>query len=328
MAFQQAEILYMPFLVLSIFATIIASQAMISGMFSIVYQGITTRVLPMLKVDYTSRKLQSQIYIDSANWFLLFSVLFIMFVFKKSEYLAEAYGLAVTGTMALTGIMMTWIFYLKNERSKFIIALLVTFVDMVFLTSSLHKIPNGGYWSIILALIPFSVIMIYTKGQKRLGEALSPLNLDVFLEEYTKIYNSVNKISGTALFFARDIKRLPPYIGNTMFNNNIIYYDNIIVSLIKTENPYGVSGSFKSHLAVGLRVFEIYMGYMEVVDVEKILKENEIEEKTIFYGLEDIVSDNVIWRIYSMIKKLTPAFVQFYKLPPHKLHGIISRVEM
>lgn len=328
MAFQQAEILYIPFLILSIFATIIASQAMISGMFSIVYQGITTRVLPMLKVDYTSRKLQSQIYIDSTNWFLLFSVLFVMFVFKKSEYLAEAYGLAVTGTMALTGIMMTWIFYLKNERSKFIIALLVTFVDMVFLTSSLHKIPYGGYWSIILALIPFSIIMIYTNGQKRLGEALSPLNLDVFLKEYSKTYNDINKISGTALFFARDVKRLPPYIGNTMFNNNIIYYDNIIVSLIKTENAYGVSGSFKSHLAVGLRVFEIYMGYMEVIDVEQILKENGIEEKTIFYGLEDIVSDNVIWRIYSMIKKLTPAFVQFYKLPPHKLHGIISRIEM
>ena len=328
MAFQQAEILYIPFLILSIFATIIASQAMISGMFSIVYQGITTRVLPMLKVDYTSTKLQSQIYIDSANWFLLFSVLFIMFVFKKSEYLAEAYGLAVTGTMALTGIMMTGIFYLKNERSKFILALLVTFVDLLFLTSSLHKIPYGGYWSIILALIPFSIIMIYTRGQKRLAETLTPLNLDVFLEEYIKLYNDINKISGTALFFARDIKRLPPYIGNTMFNNNIIYYDNIIVSLIKTENPYGISGSFKSHLAVGLRVFEIYMGYMEVVDVEKILYENGIDEKTIFYGLEDIVSDNVIWRIYSMIKKLTPAFVQFYKLPPHKLHGIISRVEM
>jgi len=185
----------------------------------------------MLKVDYTSKKLQSQIYIDFANWFLLFSVLFIMFLFRKSEYLAEAYGLAVTGTMALTGIMMTWIFYLRNERSKFILALLVTFVDIVFLTSSLHKIPYGGYWSIILALIPFSVIMIYINGQKRLAEALSPLNLDVFLEEYTKIYNNINKISGTALFFARDIKRMPPYIGNTMFNNNIIYDDNILFPL-------------------------------------------------------------------------------------------------
>jgi len=328
MAFQQAQILYVPFLILSIFATIIASQAMISGMFSIVYQGITTHVLPMLKVDYTSTKLQSQIYIDFVNWFLLFSVLFIMFIFKKSEYLAEAYGLAVTGTMALTGIMMTWIFYLKNERSKFNLALLITFVDIVFLTSSMHKIPYGGYWSIILALIPFSIIMIYINGQKRLGETLKFLNLDVFIEEYTKIYNTINRISGTALFFARDINRLPQYIGKTFFNNNIIYDDNIIISLIQTENPYGVSGSFKSHLADGLRVFEIYMGYMEVIDIEQILKENGIDEKTIFYGLEDIVSDNVIWRIYSIIKKVTPAFVQFYKLPPQKLHGIISRIEM
>jgi KUP system potassium uptake protein len=328
MAFHEAHILYIPFLILSIFATIIASQAMISGMFSIVYQGITTRVLPMLKVDYTSTKLQSQIYIDSANWFLLFSVLFIMFVFRKSEYLAEAYGLAVTGTMALTGIMMTCIFFLKKEKSKFIVAFLVTFVDMVFLTSSLHKIPYGGYWSIILALIPFSIIMIYTTGQKRLSEALSPMPLDSFLNEYEELYRTVPKIKGTALFFARDIQKIPPYINSTMFMNNIIYEDNIIVSLIKTENPYGISGSFKSHLADGLRVFEIYMGYMEVVDVEALLKENGIEEKTIFYGLEDIVSDNIVWRIYSLIKKITPAFVQFYKLPPHKLHGVISRIEM
>jgi KUP system potassium uptake protein len=251
-----------------------------------------------------------------------------MFLFKKSEFLAEAYGLAVTGTMALTGIMMTMIFYLKHDRSKFFLALSVTFVDVIFLTSSLHKIPYGGYWSIILALIPFCIIMIYINGQKRLGEALSPMKLDVFLEKYIEIYNDINKISGTALFFARDINRLPPYIASTMFYNNILYYDNIFVSIIKTENPYGVSGSFKSNLAIGLRVFEIYMGYMEVIDVEKILKENGIDEKTIFYGLEDIVSDNVIWRIYSLIKKVTPAFVQFYKLPPHKLHGIISRIEM
>jgi len=133
------------------------------------------------------------------------------------------------------------------------------------------------------------------------------MRLDDFLKEYNELYKNMPKIKGTALFFAREIIKIPPYMANTMFNNNIIYEDNIIVSLIKTENPYGISGSFKSELADGLRVFEIYMGYMEVVDVETLLKENGIEEKTIFYGLEDIVSDNVIWRIYSMIKKLTPA---------------------
>jgi len=328
MIFNQAQILYIPFLILSIIATIIASQAMISGMFSIVYQGITTRVLPMLKVDYTSRKLQSQIYIDSANWFLLFSVLFVMFFFKESHSLAAAYGLAVTGDMVLTGFMMSWIFYLRNMRSKFSIAIFITIIDIVFLLSSLHKIKDGGYWSIILALIPFSIIMIYTSGQKKLGESLTPMGLDVFLKEYNELYQNMPKIRGTALFFARDVKRMPPYIENTMFKNNIIYEDNIIVSLIKTENPFGISGSFKNQLADGLRVFEIYMGYMEVIDVESILKENGIDEKTIFYGLEDIVSDNVIWRIYSAIKRLTPAFVQFYKLPPHKLHGVLSRIEM
>ncbi len=328
MIFHQAHILYIPFLVLSIIATVIASQAMISGMFSIVYQGITTRVLPMLKVDYTSRKLQSQIYIDSVNWFLLFSVLMVMILFRESRSLAAAYGLAVTGDMVLTGIMMSWIFYLKNKMSKFSIAIFITIIDLAFLLSSLHKIPSGGYWSITLAMIPFSVIMIYTSGQKRLSKTLSPMMLDDFLKKYNQVYNNMPKIKGTALFFAKEIIKIPPYMANTMFNNNIIYEDNIIVSLIKTENPFGISGSFKSDLADGLRVFEIYMGYMEVVDVESLLKENGIEEKTIFYGLEDIVSDNVIWRIYSMIKRLTPAFVQFYKLPPHKLHGVLSRIEM
>jgi len=92
----------------------------------------------------------SQIYIDTVNWFLLISVLFVMFLFKQSEFLAEAYGLAVTGTMTLTGMLMTWIFYLKNKKFKMIISLLVTIVNMAFLLSAMHKIPYGGYWSIVL----------------------------------------------------------------------------------------------------------------------------------------------------------------------------------
>ena len=328
MIFQQAQILYIPFLILSVAATIIASQAMISGMFSIVYQGITTRVLPMLKVDYTSTEMRSQIYIGTANWFLLFSVLFIMFEFKESHKLAAAYGLAVTGDMVLTGIMMVWIFYLKDKISKTVISLLVTFVAITFFLSSLHKIPYGGYWSIILAFIPFSIVVIYTSGQKRLYNALKPMDLDVFLEEYNTLYKNMSKISGTALFFAREIQKIPPYMAHTMFENNIIYEDNIIVSIVKLDKPFGVYSSFKDKLADGLRVFEIRMGYLEVIDVEKILKHSGIDEKTIFYGLEDIVTDNIIWKIYSTIKRLTPAFVQFYKLPSHKLHGVLSRIEM
>ncbi len=152
MILNQSFFLYVPFLILSIIATIIASQAMISGMFSVVYQGINTRLMPMLKVEYTSTELRSQIYIGFINWFLLVSVPFHHVEFKESHRLAAAYGLAVTGTMTLTGIMMTSIFYLREEYSKAVIAFFVTLVDISFLTSNTYKIPHGGYWSLTLLL--------------------------------------------------------------------------------------------------------------------------------------------------------------------------------
>jgi KUP system potassium uptake protein len=328
MVFSQARPLYIPFLVLSIMATVIASQAMISGMFSIVYQGIATRVMPMFRIDYTSRERQSQIYIGFVNWFLLLAVLFIMFEFQKSSNLAAAYGLAVTGTMTLTGFMMAWIFLRRRRYWHAGASVFVTMVNIAFLVSNTYKIPHGGFWSLIIAAIPFSMIMLYTRGQKKLYNALQPLPLDVFLLSYNQIYKAVNKISGTALFFAKDSKEIPPYIVHTMFKNNILYEDNIIVSIVRRDDPFGVTGYFKEEIAPGLRSFEIQMGYIEIPDVEEILREADIREKTIFYGVEDITATNICWQAFSIIKKLTPNIVQFFKLPANKLHGVVTRVEM
>jgi KUP system potassium uptake protein len=328
MVFHQARFLYVPFLILSIVATIIASQAMISGMFSIVYQGITTRILPMFKVDYTSEERHSQIYIGFVNWFLLLCVLYIMKEFRESSKLAAAYGFAVTGTMTLTGIFMIWIFLIRKKYGHVAVSVCVTLVSITYFLSNTYKIPHGGYWSIIIAAIPFSIIMLYRVGQRRLYNALQPLAIDVFLLSYNQIYQRANKISGTALYFAKDAKEIPPYIVHTMFKNNILYEDNIIVSIVKREDPFGVTGYFKGELAPGLRSFEIQMGYMEVPDVEEILREAGIQEKTIFYGVEDILPSNIIWQVFSLIKRLTPNIVQFYKLPYNKLHGVVTRVEI
>lgn len=324
----QSHFLYIPFLLLSIMATVIASQAMISGMFSIVYQGITTRIMPMFKVDYTSAELRTQIYIGFVNWFLLVFVLVVMLYFKESSKLAAAYGLAVTGTMTITGIMMSWIFYLRKKPIKCASAILITFVDLAFLISNMYKIPHGGWISLVLALCPLLIILIYTAGQKKLYKNLKPIKLEDFLPKYNQIYAEAYRIRGTALFFARDSKMIPPYIVNTMFQNNIIYQDNILVSINIGEDPFGILGEFKEDIAEGLRYFEVKMGYMEVIDVEKILKETKIEEKVIFYGLEDIFTENPLWKIFAIIKKNTPSFVQFYSLPSNKLHGVITRVEL
>jgi KUP system potassium uptake protein len=325
---QQANLLYIPFLILSIMATIIASQAMISGMFSIVYQGITTRVMPMLKIDYTSGELKSQIYISTVNWLLLISVLYMMLVFKESSKLAAAYGLAVTGTMSITGILMTSIFYHRKDVTKTLISLFITFIDMVFLLSNSYKIPHGGYWSVIIAFFILSLILIYTSGQKRLYGQMKLMRAETFLEKYNRLYSTQNKIIGTALFFTRDIDRVPQYISHVMFKNNIIYENNIFISIIKSDSPFGVESAFTAEPAEGLKVFEIRAGYMEIVDVEQILKDQGIYEKTIFYGVEDIFTNNLVWRIFSLIKKVSPSFVQFYRLPTDELHGVMTRFEM
>ena len=107
---HQAAFLYIPFLLLTFLATIIASQSIISGTFSIVYQGITTRILPLMKVDYTSSRIKSQIHIPFVSWTLMIAVIFMILLFQKSENLAAAYGMAVTGSMTITGLMMILIF--------------------------------------------------------------------------------------------------------------------------------------------------------------------------------------------------------------------------
>lgn len=323
-----APLFYVPFVCLSLVASIIGSQAMISGIFSIVYQGITTGLLPMFKVDYTSSKLRSQIYIGFVNWFLLIMALMIIIHFGQGHKLAAAYGLAVTGTMSLTGIMMTWIFSLKHSYGKAFLSLCVTFIDIAFFAANIGKIPYGGYWSLLIALVPLSVILIYTNGQRCAQAASKPMPLEEFLQAYEYNYQNINKIEGAALFFIKDVQGIEPYIVQTMFKNSILYDDNIMISVINRDDPFGVIGFFKGTLAPGLRIFEIHMGYMEVLDMEKILRNAGIEPKVIFYGIDDIVTYSFLWKIYAIIKRLTPSLVQFYRLPSHKLHGVVTVVEM
>lgn len=325
---SQSALLYIPFLILTISATVVASQALISGVYSIVYQGITTRILPLMKVDYTSTHLKSQIYIGSINWSLMVAVLFVMLIFQRSENLAAAYGLAVTGTMLITGIMMTLIFHFSGKRGRMLAALAVAGIDLVFLVSNLNKLPHGGYWSLILASFPLLTILIWTNGQRNLYRSLMPLNWEAFSISYEEIYRHGRTIAGTALFFTREIRVVPPYIVHCIFRSNIIYERNIFISIIRTDEPLGIETQMHTDLGTGLEGLEVRVGYMEVLNIDAILREKGIREKVIFYGVEDITTDSPVWKIFSLIKKLTPNFVQFYKLPIMKLQGVVTRIEM
>lgn len=328
MIFKQFSAIYILLLILSIMATVIASQAMISGIFSIVYQAITTRIIPRLHVEYTSRVLRSQIYIPFINWFLMTLVLAAIIKFKYSYFIANAYGLAASGTMTITAILITWIFALKKDYLKSLIGVFITFVNFMFLISNTYKIPYGGYWSLIIASLPLSLILIYTYGQRKLYKSLKPLKLDYFLEKYNLIKQKINPIKGQAIFLTKDLERIPTYIAHTMFTNNIIYTENILVSVTTQEGPFGIDGKFGPDLAQGLKVFQIKVGYMEILNLEKMLTSYDIYPKVIFYGIETIAAKNIIWKIYKLIKRNTPSFVDFYKLPKNKLHGVSVSIEI
>lgn len=327
MVVAQAHFLYIPFLATSILATIIASQAMISGLYAIVYQAINTRILPMFKVDYTSEKINSQIYIATANWFLLFFVIVIILMFKESANLASAYGFAVTGTFTITGVMMGTIFFLRKKYFHFLVTLGLILIDFSFLIATFSKIHTGAYWSIIIATIPLCLIILYIEGQSAMYKSISLMDKDTFLTEYEKLYQDVNKIEGKALFFARGIEKVAPYIVQTMFINNIIYKENIFIQINKTNEAFGLHYDL-ANVSKGLNVLTIDVGYMEIFKLEKVLKALDIEERAIFYGVEDIETNNFFWHIFSIIKKVTPTFVSFYKLPVNKIHGVITQIKM
>jgi KUP system potassium uptake protein len=294
-----------------------------------VYQGITTRLMPLMKIFFTSSQLKSQIYIPLVNWALMCAVIFMMLIFQKSENLAAAYGMAVNRTMTITSPMMILVFFhIKKMKRKTPLTGAGCCISFSYFFFTLSKNSHRGYLSLTLAAIPFVSIIIWTKGQKRLYDALRPLDFDTFLISYEQIYAKRRNIEGTALFFCRDYRMISPYIVHSIFRSNIIYDRNILISITRTEDPFGVTAHLKQDLGSGLEAFEVRAGYREILDVEGLLKEHGIQEKVIFYGVEDIVTHNPVWHLFSLIKRVTPNFVQFSKLPPSRLQGVVTRVEM
>ena len=324
---QLVPSLYVPMLILSVLATIIASQAMISGIFSVLYQAMTTRIFPHFRVIITSNKLRSQIYVGSVNWFLFLCVVVMLFVFGESAKLAAAYGLSVAGAMSITGVLMSMIFFYQRSYLKMSIAILTALVSILFFVSCWLKIPNGGYWSLIIASIPLFIVLLYTQGQKRLYKALVPIEKNSFLREYEHMYETSSHIEGTALFFARKSGEIPAYIAKTMFKNGIVYERNIIITILTSNEPHGVS-SILTPLSEGMELLTIKPGYMESFNVETVLAEKNIQERTIFYGDEEIVSQSLLWKIFAFIKDISPNFVSFYHFPHEKLIGVSRRVKL
>lgn len=323
-----SEILYIPFLILTLLATIIASQAMISAVMSLVFQGINTGIFPLMRIVFTSQKLRSQIYLPSVNKFLLIAVLMMVFIFKESHNLAAAYGLAVTATMFISSIFIVTIFTIKKEYFKSTIAVVILIITGTYLVAVTHKIPYGGYWSVIIALLVLFVMMLWLNGMTKLRKFLRSTSLDIFVESFNQIYKEVSKIEGEAIFFTKNVNSVSPYILHCMFRTGIIYDKNILVSVEASDQPYGVELLIYKEITDGLYIAQIKYGYMESPDLPNLFKQWGFSERAIFYGAEEIKTNKPLLKIFAILKRLAPNWISFFEFPYNKLHGVVTRIEI
>jgi len=323
-----SPVLYVPFLILALLATVIASQAMISAVMSLVFQGINLRIFPLMKIKYTSSELRTQIYIGSVNWMLLIAVLLMILIFKSSENLSAAYGFAVTATMTISAIFMVWIFWNKGTKLKLFLSVFVLAFDLIYLFAVFTKIPAGGYWSLIIAFLITLTIRIWLKGSDTLRKKFRSLDLDIFITSFEQLYSSQSILKGEAVYFARVLDKVPPYVVHVTLRSGIIYEKNILFAVETSDVPYGITFSEMKEYTKGLYGLSVSVGYLQIPDILNLFRLQGISEKVIFYGVDDIKTNKIFYKIYAFIKKVTPSFASFYNLPYNKLHGVVTRHEL
>ena len=231
--------------------------------------------------------------------------------------------------MALTGILMTAIFVRRRRYGHAALAWGITLLDLAFLGASLSKLPPAATGRSCIAAVPLTVILIYLSGQRRLYRGLPadaaprvPARVPRDLRHHEPDQRHGALLRPRRRSGSRRTSRGP--CSSTTSSTRTTSWSRSW----SQDAPFGVTSDFKRNLAEGLRIFEIRHGYLEFVDIVPILRDHGIHEKAIFYGLEEIATDRLVWRIFALIKRLAPTFVQFYRLPADHLHGVSTRIEM
>ena len=266
----------LPMVLLATVATVIASQAVISGAFSLTQQAMQLGLLPRMEMRRTSETEKGQIYIPRINWLLLIAVLYIVFAFKSSSSLASAYGVAVTGTMVITSVMAFLVMWKCWQwKASFAAAVIVPFlaVDLIFLMANLLKIFEGGWLPLAVGVSLILVMLTWRRGTRILGEisGKNEVSLGDFIAMLAK--SSVTRASGTAVFLTGNPDATPTALMHNIKHNKVLHADNIVLNVITEDTPRVAEFeriTFR-RLSDAFANVTVRFGYMEEANVPKAL---------------------------------------------------------
>lgn len=336
----------LPLVVIATAATIIASQAVISGAFSVTHQAIQLGYLPRLKTLHTSEKAAGQIYIPSINWGLLAMVLVLVLGFRESTRLASAYGISVVGTMLITTVMLAFLVFKVWRWNRMLaggVIGLFLVVDGIYFASNITKIPDGGWFPLVVAGILFTVLTTWATGRRlmreRLEEAAMPL--PVFIKSAA---SSAHRVRGTAVFLSASPDGIPSALLHNLKHNQVLHDRVLILTVAVEELPYVDTEPRAEVHAAGAGFYRIILryGFMEEVDLPRDLARLDtlgapfnLMTTSFFLGRQKLIASKeqpgmALWRegLFSWMTKSSESAMEFFKLPTNRVVELGSQMQI
>ena len=336
-----------PLVGLATVATVIASQAIISGVFSLTRQAIQLGYLPRMQIVHTSTAEIGQIYMPMVNWILMIATIALVLGFRSSDSLAGAYGVAVSTTMIITTILayvvsrdlLGWsVLAAGAVTTGFLIA------DLAFLGANLAKVVDGGWFPLVIASIVFTVMTTWRSGRRILTERLrdGAMPLDVFIQSLAK--RPPVRVPGTAVFMHRTNESVPPALLHSLKHYKALHQQVILLTIVNEEVAH-LREEERLHVSsLGLGIYKIVgrYGYMEEPDVPELLARIDTTtgphappmDTTYFLGRETLIitdrpSGIATWRerLFAWMTRNAESAARFFKLPPNRVVELGAQIE-
>lgn len=340
------EAMRLPLVFLATAATIIASQAVISGAFSVTHQAIQLGFLPRLRTEHTSEKAAGQIYIPAVNWGLLAMVVLLVIGFKESTRLASAYGIAVTGTMLITTIMLGVLVFKVWKWNRLVAAGtigLFLLVDGAYFASNITKIPDGGWFPLLVAAVSFTVLTTWARGRQLMRDRLdeTALPLPVFIKSADK---SVHRVRGTSVFLSTAPDKIPAALLHNLKHNQVLHQRVVILNVHVGTVPYVDPADRMEIDDAGCGFFRVILhyGFMDEVNIPQDLARCALDGQpfdmmstSFFLGRQKLIPSKArpgmaLWRerLFAWMLKSSESAMEFFRLPTNRVVELGSQVQI
>jgi KUP system potassium uptake protein len=335
----------LPMVALATVATVIASQAVISGAFSLTRQTVQLGFSPRLRIEHTSEREIGQIYVPAVNTVLMLATIGLVLGFRNSSNLAAAYGVAVTATMAITTVLLVFVARKNWGWSRPAAGALSLFllVDLAFFGANILKIPHGGWFPLVVAAGVITLMTTWRTGRSILNDYLrrQTLSLERFREEVSRQH--AVRVPGTAVFLSRMPDGVPPPLVQNLRNNHVVHERVVLLTVLTEPTPYVRERHRMEASALGDGMFRvvIHFGFMEDPVIPPVLARAEapgleilVPETTYVLGRETLFATRrpgmAIWRerLFGFMARNARSATLFFGLPPQRVIEVGAQLEI